>query len=227
MADLLVLVHTVPPLIEVFDRLAAELLPGVRVLHVLDEPLLEQVRQRGELAEEDAQRLAAHVQAAAGIRAAAVLVTCSTVSPCVDALRQAAPVPVLRIDEVMIREAVARGPRIGVIATNRTTLAPTEQLLEAEAVRTGSQVEVELLMVEGALPALLQGDGAAHDRCVREAILTLAPRVDVVVLAQASTARVLRVLDRDVPAGPVLSSPHLALHQVAQLLVERGQDGAR
>jgi Asp/Glu/hydantoin racemase len=179
------------------------------------------------LADEDAQRLAAHVQEAAGIGAAAVLVTCSTVSPCVDSVRQYAPVPLLRIDEAMICEAVALGPRIGVIATNRTTLAPTEQLLRAEAARTGRQIEVELRMVEGALPALLRGDGAAHDRCVREAILTLAPRADVVVLAQASTARVLRALEGDALARPVLSSPHLALHQVAQLLKERVHDGER
>jgi Asp/Glu/hydantoin racemase len=218
MVDLLVLVHTVPPLIEVFNRLAAELLPGVRVLHMLDEPLLEQVRQRGHLAEEDALRLGTHVQEAARIGAAAVLVTCSTISPCVDAVREGAEVPVLRIDEVMIREAVVRGKRIGVIATNRTTLQPTRQLLLAEAARTGKEIAVELVMVEGALPALLNGDGAAHDRLVRQAVLSLAPRIDVIVLAQASIARVMPVLAEDVLGVRVLSSPHLALRQVGQVL---------
>ncbi|MFN8466509.1 MAG: aspartate/glutamate racemase family protein [Caldilineaceae bacterium] len=218
MADLLVLVHTVPPLIEVFNRLAAELLPGVRLLHVLDEPLLEQVRRRGHLADEDALRLGTHVQEAARIGAAAVLITCSTVSPCVDAVRDQAEVPVLRIDEVMIREAVVQGSYIGVIATNRTTLEPTRQLLQAEGARTGRQIDVELLLVEGALPALLNGDGAAHDRLVRQAILSLAPRVDVVVLAQASIARVMSVLAQDPLGIQVLSSPHLALQQVARLL---------
>ena len=218
MADLLVLVHTVPPLIEVFNRLAAELLPGVRVLHVLDEPLLEQVRQRGHLADEDALRLGTHVQAAASIGAAAVLVTCSTVSPCVDTVREQAELPVLRIDEVMIRDAVVQGRRIGVIATNRTTLEPTRQLLLAEAARTGTQVEVELVMVEGALPALLNGDGAAHDRLVRLAVLALATRSDVIILAQASIARVMSVLSLDALPIRVLSSPHLALHQAARLL---------
>jgi Asp/Glu/hydantoin racemase len=218
MADLLVLVHTVPPLIEVFNRLAAELLPGVRVLHVLDEPLLEQVRQRGHLADEDALRLGTHVQAAARIGAAAVLVTCSTVSPCVDPVREQAELPVLRIDDVMIRNAVVQGRRIGVIATNRTTLEPTRQLLLAEAARTGTQVEVELVMVEGALPALLNGDGAAHDRLVRLEVLALATRSDVIILAQASTARVLSALSLDALPVRVLSSPHLALHEAARLL---------
>jgi Asp/Glu/hydantoin racemase len=218
MADLLVLVHTMPPLIEVFNRLAADILPGVRVLHMLDEPLLEQVRQRGHLADEDALRLGMHVQEAAQIGAAAVLVTCSTVSPCVEAVRQDAEVPVLRIDEVMICDAVVQGRRIGVIATNRTTLEPTRQLLLAEAARTGKQIEVELVMVDGALPALLNGDGTTHDRLARQAILALAPQVDVVVLAQASIARVMSGLSQDVLPVRVLSSPHMALHQVARLL---------
>ena len=224
MAQLLVLVHTVPPLIEVFNSLAADILPGVRILHVLDEPLLEHVRQRGRLAPEDAQRLATHVQEAARVGASAVLVTCSTISPCVNEARQTAELPVLRIDEAMIREAVQAGSHIGVIATNRTTLEPTRQLLLAEAARLGKQLTVELLMVEGALPALLHGDGDTHDRLVCQAVLDLAQRTEVVVLAQASIARVLAVLDIAAVEAPVLSSPHLALRQVAELLKERGQD---
>jgi hypothetical protein len=105
-----------------------------------------------------------------------------------------------------------------VIATNRTTLEPTRQLLLAEAARTGRQIDVELVMVEDALPALLNGDGAAHDRLVRQAVLDTGPRADVVVLAQASSARVLPVLAQDALGVRVLSSPHLALHQVARLL---------
>jgi len=31
----LALIHTVPPLIEVFNKLCADLLPGVQVMHIL------------------------------------------------------------------------------------------------------------------------------------------------------------------------------------------------
>lgn len=212
----LVLVHTVPPLIEVFTRLAGELLPGVSLLHVLDEPLLEHVRAAGGIGPADVARLAAHVDEAAAVGAGAVLVTCSTVSPAVDSVRPTAPLPVLKIDEAMVAEAVRLGTRIGVVATNRTTLEPTRSLLEAEAARAGRPVTVAMRFVEGALPALLAGDGAAHDRLVTDAVTNLAPQVDVVVLAQASMARVLAALDPALPA-PVLASPLLALQQVAAL----------
>jgi Asp/Glu/hydantoin racemase len=214
----LVLVHTVSPLLDVFNRLGAELLPGVQLLHVLDEPLLERVRQRGQLAPEDSARLGTHVAAAEGSGADAVLVTCSTISPCVDDVRPEANIPVIKIDEAMISRAVAMGTKIGVVATNVTTLEPTRQLLEAQAKTADKAIEIELVLVENALPALLSGDGATHDSLVKEAVLKLAHRVDVVILAQATMARVLDVIPEPERQVPILSSPHLALERVRDLI---------
>ena len=166
--------------------------------------------------------MAAHVEAAAQIGADAVLVTCSTISPCVDAIRPTVPMPVLKIDEAMIAEAVRLGHKIGVAATAATTLEPTRSLLEEAAARAGKTVEVELVFVDAALPALLAGDAATHDRLLKAAVLTLAERSDVVVLAQASMARVLTVIPEAERPVPILSSPHLALAQVRELLAEPG-----
>jgi Asp/Glu/hydantoin racemase len=125
----------------------------------------------------------------------------------------------MKIDDAMIAEAVAGGTRIGVVATNPTTLEPTRQLLQAQAEAAEKQIDVELVLVEGALPALLSGDGATHDKLVKQAVLELSGRVDVVVLAQASMARVMEVIPEADRRVPVLSSPHLALDRVHQLLV--------
>jgi Asp/Glu/hydantoin racemase len=214
----LVLVHTLAPLLDVFGELGAKLLPGVQISHVLDEPLLERVRQRGQLAPEDSDRLQTHVAVAEQTGANVVLVTCSTISPCVDDVRPEADIPVLKIDEAMIADAVAKGAKIGVVATNVTTLEPTRQLLESQADVADKQIKVELVLVENALASLLSGDGATHDNLVRKAVLELADRVDVVVLAQASMARVLEVIPEAERPVPILSSPHLALEQVQRLL---------
>ena len=223
----LVLIHTVPPLVEVFTRLAARELPGVALLHVLDEPLLERVRQKGMLDGEDVERLAGHVREAALVGADAVLVTCSTVSPAVDGARAQALFPVLKIDEAMVAEAVRlaalSGGRIGVIATNPTTLAPTCALIEAHAAQAGIQVTTETYMVEGALGYLLKGNTDYHDVLVERAVLEISGRVDVVVLAQATMARVLDAHLHNTVHVPVLSSPHLALRQVAALLKDASE----
>jgi aspartate/glutamate racemase len=215
---LLILVHTVPLLLDVFNKLGEELLPGVQLMHILDEPILEQVRQRGHLAPEDSARLGTHVTAAEQIGAHAVLLTCSTISPCVDDIHSKAGIPVVKIDEAMIAKAVAEGSKIGVVATAASTLEPTRQLLQTQADTIGKEIEIELVLVENALPALLDGDGATHDHLVKAAALELAQRVDVVVLAQASMARVLDVIPEAERQVPILSSPHLAMEQVGQLL---------
>jgi Asp/Glu/hydantoin racemase len=214
----LVLVHTVPPLIAVFDNLVGELLPDVAATHVLDELILE-LDNKGEHARTAvAERLHSHVALASELGASAVLVTCSTISPRVDDVAPHATIPVLKIDAAMIARAVELGTSIGVVATAASTLAPTRQMLQDRAQAAGREVDIELVLVENALEALLKGAEDTHDRLVRDAVLELAGRVDVVVLAQASMARVLNVIPEGERPVPVLSSPHLALERVRTIV---------
>ena len=218
MAGLLVLIHTVPPLIGVFDRLTAQILPGMQVKHILDEPLLEAIRLRGRLTPEDGERLLSHLKQAELIGAQAVLVTCSTTSPLVDNLQAQVSMPVFKIDQAMIEEAVRLGTRIGVLATNRTTLGPTRQMLLAQAAKSGKTIVYTEIYIEGALQALLKDQTELHDRLVLEAIRETRSKVDVVVLAQASMARALEGWAVPSEGTPVLSSPFLALEQISHLL---------
>jgi Asp/Glu/hydantoin racemase len=166
------------------------------------------------LAEEDAGRLKAHVEMAEAIGAKCALVTCSTISPLVDSVLGEARIPVFKIDEAMLDTAVRLGPRIGVLATNPTTLEPTERLLLERAKAADCTVEIRTHLVPGALDALLAGDGETHDRLLSAAIVRVAPDADAIVLAQASMARVLEVLPESARTRPVLSSPHLALERL-------------
>ncbi len=211
------LVHTVAPLLAVFSQLGSQILPAVRLLHILDEPLRERFYARG-LSPDDTARLLSHVRAAEDAGTRAVLVTCSTWSLAVDEIRPQACVPIFKIDEQMVAQAIAMGSRIGVLATARSTLEPSRALFLAQAAKTGRQITLEMVLVEGALEALLAGDGAQHDYLVKKAALTLAPRVDVIALAQASMARVLDVMPATELPVPVLSSPHTALEQVRAYL---------
>lgn len=222
MAKRLVFIHTVAPLIDVFNRLAREMLPETQAFHVLDEPMLEQARRHGTLdfragaAADGISRLKEHISAAVDIGAAAVLVTCSTVSPFIDEIPH--PVPVLKIDEVMIEQAVAQGQRIAVLATNPATLEPTRSALEAQAKKMNRQVEVRMVLVEGAFPAYLSGEMGEHDRLVCAAVQDAAHDADRIVLAQASMARVLDILPASARLVPVLTSPHTALERVRAIL---------
>jgi Asp/Glu/hydantoin racemase len=108
------------------------------------------------------------------------------------------------------------GTRIGVVATLSSTLEPTAELVRRRAREAGKEVEVTARVCGGAFEALQAGDRDRHDELVREGLREVISGSDVVVLAQASMARVVETLgDVDVP---VLSSPRLAMQRVAELL---------
>ena len=222
MTRTLVLVHTIPILVDVFDVWCPTQLPGVRVLHVLDEPMLERVKQRGHRAPEDDDRLAEHIAGAEAIGADAVLVTCSTMSLSVEAVRARARIQVFTIDDPMIQAAVGIGDRIAVVATAATTLEPTRLMLEQEGARVGRSLTIRLRLVDDALPALLAGDPDTHDRLVVTAVREAAQDADVVLLAQATMARVLDTLAERPVGVPVLASPQLALAEVRRGLESQG-----
>jgi Asp/Glu/hydantoin racemase len=153
-------------------------------------------------------------------RAGATVVqcTCSSISPCVEAVRPLVGIQVLKIDDPMIDQAISMGKRIGVAATAPTTLKPTTELVQAKAAAKMVDVKVDSLLCEGAFTALSTGDTAAHDRIVSQALRELMARNDVVILAQASMARVANAIPADEQRVPILSSPRLAVEALAVVL---------
>lgn len=212
----LTLIHTVGGLVPVFGELARELLPGVETSDIVDEALLGEAIAAGEVPEATANRLEARVAAALGSGSDLVLVTCSSMGPVVDAIADRTGWPVLRVDEAMADRALELGDRVGVVATLPTTLAPTAALVRR---RAGDRpVEIVTRLCEGAFAALKAGDLETHDQLVRDGLLEILPRVDVVVLAQASMARVAATLGEATTGPPILASPRLGIERVRERL---------
>lgn len=203
------LLHTVPALAETFSSALHDASPGIEVLDTVDPDLLSTAVREGVTPAVTAA-VAAHIDDLVQRGAEAVLVTCSSIGEAAEAAT--APVPILRVDAPMADEAVAiarrvarteaRNGRIAVLATLDATVGPTGRLLERAA--TGSDIDIDMTVVDGAAAARAGGDQAEHDRLVLDAVREFADRADVVVLAQASMAAALR--DADIPV-PVLSSP--------------------
>jgi Asp/Glu/hydantoin racemase len=149
--------------------------------------------------------------------ARALLVSCSSIGEAATAAQDFVSIPVLRIDTPMAELAVASGDRIGVLATLSATLGPTTRLVQDSAERQNKKPAVTARRVEGAFHALRAGDRAMHDRLVLAAFSELAGECDVVILAQASMARVIEHT-QDQPGGPtVLASPDSGMTQLSTL----------
>lgn len=211
--------HTVSSLVGLFNDLSKELLPpGTEVFHIADEMLLKTVMAQGGLSPFIYQRVADNVIAAERAGAMLVQCTCSSISPCIEAVRPLVAIPVLKIDDPMVDKAISLGKRIGVAATAPTTLKPTTELVLTKAAARSLQVTVDSALCEGAFAALSAGDTATHDRLVMGTLRQLMAQNDVIILAQASMARVADTIPPDEQKVPILSSPRLAIESLSKVL---------
>ncbi len=212
------LIHAVVPAMGPMQEAVSRGLPGARVLNLLDEGLLSEVERRGGLTPECVDRLATLVGLASQAGAQAVLLTCNAYTPVVAEVQARFPgLPVLPVDQVMVEQAVAGARRIGVLATVEAGLQQQRESLARAADAAGKQIEVVASLHPEAMAALQAGDAERHDRILQAALPVLAAQVEVVLLAQASMAR---LVDK-VPAGlpvTVLASPPLAVEALRERL---------
>jgi glutamate racemase len=212
------LIHTSATLVPIFQQLCKARLPDVDVFNIADDSLIKDVIRRGELTPLTSRRVAQHIASAAEAGADYILVTCSSIGRAVESAAAGSKVPVLRVDQPMADKAAQTGKRIGVVATLPTTLEPTADLIQRRAQKAGKQIELTSRLCEGAFDALMSGDAARHDVMVAGVLKDLAAKVDVIVLAQASMARVVDALPAEDKRIPILASPPLAVEYLATVL---------
>jgi Asp/Glu/hydantoin racemase len=211
-------VHTVNGLVDMFTALSRELVPGAKLCHIVDETLIQRVLAAGGITPAIHRRVAEHAAAAEQNGAAAVQLTCSSISPCVETAQRTVSVPVLKVDEAMVESAVGKYRKVGIIATAPTTLKPSTDLVFQKAATRKDAIAVESVLCAGAFDAFLAGRVDEHDRIVRGQLLGLMARVEVVLLAQASMKRIADALEEREKVVPVLSSPRLAVERLARIL---------
>ena len=214
----LALIHTSATLVPVFQQLCKARLPHVDTFNIVDDSLVRAIGARGELTPDIARRVEAYITSAEAGGADHILVTCSSIGPAVEASAPFCAVPVLRVDRPMADAAVAAGRRIGVIATLPTTLNPTSDLVRRRAAAAGRIIELNARLVSGAFDALMAGDAVTHDTLVAAALRELSAQVDVILLAQASMARVVDSLPAADKHVPIFASPPLAIDHLASVL---------
>lgn len=205
----LVLLHTSPVHIPVFDALRDARHPGLDLRHRVYEDLLGRAGALGPDAVAD--EVGAVIEEAFATGADAVLCTCSTLGGIAEAAGVRLGRPVVRVDRPMAAEAV-RARRITVLVAHPATVEPTGALLAEEAHRAGAEgAEVRTLVVEGAWDRFEAGDRDGYLDRVAAAADTVTD-ADVIVLAQVSMAG---AADRASTRIPVLTSPRAGLDAAA------------
>jgi aspartate/glutamate racemase len=211
------LIHAVIPAIEPLRTAFAQLAPDIKLVNVLDEGLVSEIDRRGSLTPGLVRRLTTLVALAEDAGAELVLLSCTAYSPVADDVQKQADIPVLKIDELMVREALGRARKIGLVATVPAGLNMQKQLIEGIAAEMGREVELDAQLRPEAFQALSSGNRAEHDRIVLGVVEELAARNELVMLAQASMGHLAAQVPPSVTV-PVLSSPTLAVQKVKEMV---------
>jgi Asp/Glu/hydantoin racemase len=210
-------IHTATALVEPITTLFKENLPHIKLNHVADDSLIQDVIAAGEVTLAVRKRLINYYFAAVDGGADVIFNTCSSVGEIAEYARELIPIPILRIDDPMAIKAVQSATKIGVVATLPTTLSPTCNLVRKKAALEGKNINIVEGLAEGAFQAAMSGNRDKHDKLILEAALKIAPQVDTIVLAQGSMARMEEKLAKET-GKIVLSSPYLGVMGVKEYL---------
>ena len=213
----IVLFHATPVAMDPVKAAMASLWPEAEPVNLLDDGLtIDRAKEGPELSEELIERFVDFGRYAQRIGADGILITCSGFGPAIDRMDQELPLPVLRPNEAMFREAIAAGDRIGMLATFAPSVATMEEEFRQFAAEAGASATLETIVVPDAIDLLREGDADAHNRLVAE----MAPRFadhDAIMLAHFSTSRAADSV-RDAVDVPVLAAPEAAVKRMKALV---------
>ncbi len=201
-------------LIHTMDSLLKQAKPDYQIINIADDSLIREVIANGSVTSDVHTRLMHYFQAAAVMKPEVIISACSSVGGVAEYADKVLDVPVVRIDRAMIEAALAKGDRIGVVASLETTVLPTLDYVSRLAEECGKKAEVYGKTAEGAYEANSRGDTRLHDELITKAASELAPSCDVMILAQGSMARMEEPL-RTLLGIPVFSSPALCVKKIA------------
>lgn len=202
--------HTAQTHIETFASLLTAVDDTISHTHLVKAELLERARREGETAVLQSEIEQTINAALAEYPDGLLLCTCSTIGKLAETV---APKRVLRVDRPMMAEAMRIGGTVHIVATVESTIEPTLALLNEVA--DDMTLTVQLTVVPEAWVYFEQGDVDGYHRAIAKKLVQLAPKADVIILAQASMAGATHYCD---VTTPILSSPEIGIREAVRRL---------
>ena len=201
-----------PPIVASFR----EHWPQARTVNLLEDSLMTDLESDGRLTDEMVERFVDIGRYCVKAGADAILFTCSAFGPAIDEVRSQVTIPVLKPNEALYEQLVAKDGAVSLLATFQPSIPSMLAEIAACAKEKGTHVRVQAHLVDGALAALQAGHPEEHDRLIAE----LAGRqkdCDVIAFAQFSmTPAKPLALKRTMK--PLLTTPESAIAKLKALL---------
>lgn len=195
-----------------------ELHTSYQISHMTNPAIIAEVAAENRVTPRAAADLMRMYMAAADSGADIILNVCSSVGRVADTARPAfelAGVRLMRIDRRMCETVVQKYSRIGVVATLRSTLDPSCELVRECAEKAGKEVRVQEFLADGAF-------GLNQEQLEKLIIQAIEPgvgQVEVLVFAQASMSDCVPAVTERFGL-PVYASPAFGAQELAEIAAE-------
>ena len=190
--------------------------PEAKVVNLLEDALMTDLAEDGRLTDAMVERFVHIGRYCVKASADAILFCCSAFGPAIEEVRRQLSIPVLKPNEAMYEQLVAKDGTVSLLATFKPSLPSMIAEIAAYARDKGTNVNVEPSLVDGALQALLDLRPDEHNRLIAEAVARQ-EACDVIALAQFSMAPA-KLLAETRTTKPILTTPDSAVAKLKTLL---------
>lgn len=219
MTKKIVLLHATQVAMQPIAAAMAEHWPEATAIHLLDEGLSLERAKSPTLTPALQARFIRFGLYARDMGADGILATCSAFGEALESLAEQVSIPVLKPNEAMFSQALARGNRIAMVATFNPAIAGMEQEFYAMAAAGDRPATLTSFCAQGALEQLRAGNDEEHNLRVAECARQLTD-YDAIVLAHFSTSRALNAVAAAVSV-PVLAAPQAAVERMKTLVLQQ------
>lgn len=195
----------------------------LQILMYTDPTIIKEAVANSKITEAIAKRLIKMYMDASIAGAKIIYNICSSVGDIADeakSLFKKMGVDIIRIDEEMVISAIKSGKRIGVIATLKTTLEPTKNLIKRCSKEMGMDIEIIDALAEGAFGKTQ----AELEEILINKALSISDKIDVIVLAQASMSLCEEKI-ANATKKIVVSSPKFGAKAVSKAILQLKNGG--
>ncbi|WP_448616473.1 AroM family protein [Modestobacter sp. URMC 112] len=214
------LIHATPAAMAPARAAFAERFPQARLWNLLDDLLISQAEEAGEITPSLRRRMERLIEQARDGGADAVLLTCSMYGSVAHEVA-AAQAPLMASDDAVFAAVTALAPQeVAVLGPVAAGVQDTVRRLEEHL--GDASTSVRGLVVDGAAAAAAAGDLPSLEACMVEAARTVERDVDAIVIGQFSITPAASAVAAAVSV-PVLSPPHLAAETLRAQLTTVGK----
>lgn len=189
--------------------------PQAKLANLLEDAWMPDLAADGKLTDAMIERFVMTGRYCVTAGADAILFTCSAFGPAIEEVRRQLKIPVLKPNEAMYEQLVAKSCKASLLATFPPSIPSMVTEIADMAKAAGTQINLSTQLVEGALSALQNNKPEEHNQLIAD--LAGQQQCDVIAFAQFSMSPALRLAAQRTRT-PILTTPDSAVAKLKTLL---------